>query len=104
MVTKLTDKNFKKETDNGVVLIDFWATWCPPCKMQGPVVEELDAEMGDKVKFTKLDVDANPETSTAFRIMSIPTLIVKKDGKVVEQLVGLHMKDQLASVLNQYVD
>jgi len=60
--------------------------------------------MGDKVKFTKLDVDANPETSTAFRIMSIPTLIVKKDGKVVEQLVGLHMKDQLASVLNQYVD
>ncbi|BDZ32013.1 hypothetical protein MH1LPH_24790 [Lactiplantibacillus brownii] len=72
--------------------------------MQGPVVEELDAEMGDKVKFTKLDVDANPETSTAFRIMSIPTLIVKKDGKVVEQLVGLHMKDQLAAVLNQYVD
>jgi len=72
--------------------------------MQGPVIEELDAEMGDMVKFTKLDVDANPEISTAFRIMSIPTLIIKKDGKVVEQLVGLHMKDQLTAVLNQYVD
>ncbi|BDZ32000.1 thioredoxin [Lactiplantibacillus sp. WILCCON 0030] len=104
MTTKLTDKNFKKETDEGVVLIDFWATWCPPCKMQGPVIEQLDAEMGDKVKFAKLDVDANPETATAFRIMSIPTLIVKKDGKVVEQMVGLRMKDQLATVLKQYVD
>jgi len=68
MVTKLTDKNFKKETDNGVVLIDFWATWCPPCKMQGPVVEEVDAEMGDKVKFTKLDVDATLKPRRPFEL------------------------------------
>lgn len=104
MVTTLTDKNFSKETDKGVVLVDFWATWCPPCQMQGPVIESLDAEMGDKVKFTKLDVDANPGVAAAFQVMSIPTLLVKKDGGVVDKLVGLHMKEQLAAVLNRYVD
>lgn len=104
MVVDITDKTFEDETSKGVTLTDFWATWCPPCKMQGPIIDQLDQEIGDKVKFTKMDVDANPATPTSFGIMSIPTLIVKKDGQVVEKLVGLHQKAQLKEVLAKYSD
>ncbi len=104
MIKNVTDQNFVKETSTGVTLTDFWATWCPPCRMQGPIVEQLDKEIGDKVKITKMDVDANQATPATFGIMSIPTLIIKKDGKVVDKLVGLHSKDQLKTVLAQYTD
>lgn len=104
MIKNLTDQDFMNETSTGVTLTDFWATWCPPCRMQGPIVEELDKELGDKVKITKMDVDANQATAAEFDIMSIPTLIIKKDGKVVNKLVGLHSKDQLKQVLAQYTD
>ncbi|MCH4009731.1 thioredoxin [Companilactobacillus sp.] len=104
MVVDITDKTFEDETSKGVTLTDFWATWCPPCKMQGPILDQLDQEIGDKVKFTKMDVDANPATPTGFGIMSIPTLIIKKDGQVVEKLVGLHQKAQLKEVLAKYRD
>lgn len=104
MIKNLTDKDFAKETSTGVTLTDFWATWCPPCRMQGPIVEQLDKEIGDKVKITKMDVDTNQKTPTAFGIMSIPTLIIKKDGQVVDKLVGLHSKDQLKTVLAQYTN
>ncbi len=104
MVTNLTDKNFEKETSTGVTITDFWATWCLPCKMQGPIIEKLDEELGNRVKVTKMDVDANQATPTKFGIMSIPTLIIKKDGKVVEKLVGLRTKDQLTQVLSQYTN
>lgn len=104
MIKNLTDQDFEKETSQGVTLTDFWATWCPPCKMQGPIIEELDQEIGSRVKMTKMDVDANKETPSKFGIMSIPTLIIKKNGQVVDTLVGLHSKDQLKQVLAQYVD
>ena len=103
MIKNLTDQNFEQETSTGVTLTDFWATWCPPCRMQGPIVEKIAAEYGDRVKVTKMDV-ANQETPLKFGIMSIPTLIVKKDGQVVEKLVGLRSKDQLEQVLNRYAD
>lgn len=103
MVKAITDSNFDTETKDGVVLTDFWATWCGPCRMQSPVVEKLADEM-DNVKFTKMDVDANPKTPQSFGIMAIPTLLVKKDGEVKEKIVGYHDKDQLAAILNKYTD
>ncbi|HJE86730.1 thioredoxin [Levilactobacillus brevis] len=103
MVTETTDKTFEQDTAKGVTLTDFWATWCGPCRMQSPVVEQLAEEM-DSVTFNKMDVDANPNTPQSFGIMSIPTLLVKKDGQVVDSIVGYHSKDQLKKILDQYVE
>lgn len=103
MVKQVTDATFASETKNGVVLIDFWAPWCGPCRIQGPILDELAAEMGDKVTIAKVDVDQNPATASKFGIMSIPTLMVKKDDKVVETLVGVHRKEQLSSILEKYL-
>ncbi|HLR88746.1 MAG TPA: thioredoxin [Atopostipes sp.] len=99
---ELTDATFEQETASGVSLTDFWAEWCGPCKMQSPILEEMSEESDGSVAYYKLDVDANPETPRQFGIMSIPTLLVKKDGEVVETLIGLHSKEQIAEVLSQY--
>jgi thioredoxin 1 len=102
-ITHATDQSFTNETGSGTVLVDFWATWCGPCKMIAPVLEELDADMGDKVKIVKVDVDENQETAGKFGIMSIPTLLVLKDGEVVDKVVGYQPKEALAEVLNKHV-
>lgn len=102
MIKAINDNNFNQETSTGVTLTDFWAGWCGPCQMQSPILEQLADEMGDQVKFTKMDVDANQQTPANFGIMSIPTLLIKKDGQVVEKLIGLHSKDQLKQVLAKY--
>lgn len=104
VLAETTDHTFENDTEKGVTLTDFWATWCGPCRMQSPVIESLADEMGDQVTFNKMDVDANPETPQKFGIMSIPTLLVKKDGQVVDSLVGYHTKEQLKQVLDQYIE
>ena len=103
MVTELTDQTFDEKTNNGVTFTDFWATWCGPCRMQSPVIEQLAEEMGDKVFFSKVDVDANQETAAKFGIMSIPTMLIKKDGQVVATIVGYHTKEQLQKKLEAYI-
>ena len=87
-VIHLNKDNFDEVTRDGLVLVDFWATWCGPCKMQAPIVDQLDAECGDKVKICKVDVDAEMQIARKFRVMSIPTLIALKDGQVKETRVG----------------
>ncbi|MDR0138137.1 MULTISPECIES: thioredoxin [Bacillaceae] len=101
-ITNVTDQTFTAETSEGVVLADFWAPWCGPCKMIAPVLEELDQELGDKVKIVKLDVDENQETAGKYGVMSIPTLLVFKNGEVVDKTVGFQPKEALADLLNKH--
>lgn len=99
---ELTDKNFDSEVlkSDQPVLVDFFAEWCGPCKMQAPIVEELEQEFAGKAKVMSLDVDANQQTASEFQVMSIPTLIFFKNGKVVERVMGLQRKDALVEKLN----
>lgn len=102
MVLDITDNQFEEKTAEGLSLTDFWAPWCGPCRMQSPIVEELGEEMEGEVDFFKMNVDDEPKTAQSFGIMSIPTLLIKKDGQVVEKLVGYHDKARLTEILNQY--
>ncbi|WP_288598868.1 thioredoxin [uncultured Streptococcus sp.] len=100
MAKAITDATFEAETKEGLVLVDFWATWCGPCRMQAPILEKLSEELsGDELKILKMDVDENPETARAFGIMSIPTLLFKKDGQVVKQVAGVHTAAQIKAIL-----
>ncbi|GIW58854.1 MAG: thioredoxin [Candidatus Dojkabacteria bacterium] len=86
--TTLTDSNFESETNEGYVVVDFWAEWCGPCLAFAPVFEKVAEEMGEKVKFAKLNVDDNPSIAQKFGVMSIPTIILLKDGKEVSRQMG----------------
>jgi thioredoxin 1 len=100
-VKNISDATYAAETDSGVTITDFWATWCGPCRMQSPVVEQVSENM-PSVQFNKMDVDENPETARELGIMAIPTLIVKKDGEVVERLTGFTPAHQLEAILAKY--
>lgn len=102
-IKELTDANFESETAKGVTFTDFWATWCGPCRMQAPVVDQLANEYEGKVAFSKMDIDQNPEVPQELGIMSIPTMIIKKDGQIVDTVVGYHDKAQLEQIINQYI-
>ena len=102
---EVTDKNFQAEVldyKDGPVLVDFFAEWCGPCQMQGPIVEELAKELeGGKAKAFKLDVDKSPEAAGKYGVMSIPTLIIFKNGEPVETMMGLQNKDVLKEKLEK---
>lgn len=97
---KFTTDNFDEEVlkSDKPVLVDLWATWCAPCRMQGPIVEEIANERDD-VKVGKLDVDENPDIAEKYSVMSIPTLLVIKNGEVVNKAVGVHTKQQILDML-----
>ncbi len=99
----ITDTNFEGEVIKSTkpVLVDFWAVWCGPCQMQGPIVEEIATEFAGKAVVGKMNVDENPSVPQQFGIMSIPTLMIFKDGQVVKQFVGVQSKATLAAELNK---
>lgn len=100
---ELTDSNFQSETAQGLTLVDFWAPWCAPCRIIAPVVEELASQYEGRVKVGKLNVDDNPGISGQYRVMSIPTLILFKDGQPVEGMVGAQPKRAFEALLDKYV-
>jgi thioredoxin 1 len=99
----LTDQNFEEEVTKSdiPVLVDFWAPWCPPCRMLGPIIEELAKDFGGKVKVGKLDVDQNQQTAGKYGVMSLPTVFFFKGGQPVKSLVGVQPKDTYKSEIDQ---
>ena len=97
----LTDDNFNDEVKNAdqPVLVDFWATWCGPCRMIAPTIEELAGEFEGRAKVGKMDVDQNPQTPMQYNVRSIPTLLFFKDGQVVDEFIGVANKKMLAQKL-----
>lgn len=107
MAKQFDDSNFEQDvietSKTKPVLVDFFASWCGPCKMQGPIIDELAESIGDKASVGKLDTEAAQATAQKYGVMSIPTLLLFKDGEVVETMVGLQPKENLESVIEKHV-
>lgn len=100
-LAEITDSNFKTETNSGLVLVDCWAEWCGPCRMVGPVLEELSKEMSDKVSIKKLNVDDNQVTAQELGIQSIPTLLLYKNGVIVDKVIGALPKTKIKEFIDR---
>lgn len=105
MALEITDGNFKETVidSDKVVLVDFWATWCGPCRMIAPIIDELHEELDGKAVIGKVDVDANSESSANYGVRNIPTLLIFKNGEVVDKMVGAASKSQIMDKLNSYM-
>jgi len=99
----LTDENFNSTIKSGVTMVDFWAAWCGPCKVVGPIVDEVADEMGDEANICKLNVDQNQKTAKKYGIQSIPTLLIFKDGNPVQKLVGVKPKHAMIKSIRSYL-
>jgi len=106
-VVEITDQNFSEQIvgADGLSMVDFWATWCGPCRMVAPIVKELADEYSDEgVVVGKLDVDANPQTAAQFGVRSIPTILFFKNGEMVDRVIGAVPKPQLEQKIQQHID
>lgn len=102
MAKEITDATFSQEINEGLVLVDFWAPWCGPCRMQAPILDQLSQKYDEtELKITKLNVDDNPQTAASFGVMSIPTLLFFKDGELVEKRVGVQPKPALEEIVEK---
>ena len=102
-VKTLTDADFGESVKSGVVLVDFWATWCAPCRRLGPIVDQLAEEYRGRITVAKVDIDENPMTPSKFMVRGIPTLLLFKDGDLKETVVGLAAKDDLAKLIDKHL-
>ena len=102
-IVTLTTGNFDSETASGVILVDFWASWCMPCKAMAPVIDEIAGQTKGKIKVGKVDVDANGELAKRFNVQGIPNFIILKDGKEVENMVGIQSKEALIQALERHI-
>lgn len=107
MALELTSQNFDQEIKKfpGVALVDFWAVWCTPCKIQGPIIEAIAEEFKDNnnVKIAKMDVDQHADKAQEYEILSIPTLKIFKNGQVVDELIGLNQKDNIIATIKKHL-
>lgn len=101
--TTFTDQNFQQEVASGTVVVDFWAPWCGPCRVVSPTIDQLAEEYNGKVKVGKMNVDENPQIAGEFGIMSIPTVMIFKDGQPVQAVVGAKSKDEYKKAIDQVV-
>lgn len=99
----INDSNYKQETESGLVVVEFSADWCMPCRIQTPVLTDLEEEFDGRIKVAKMDVDTNPVTPLEYNIMSIPTLVIKKDGILMDKFVGSRNKAFLLEKLQTYI-
>ena len=100
---EIKNNEFRSEIEEGIVLVDFYAQWCGPCRMISPVLEQLHEEYDGKVKFVKVDIDVNPETAKEYGVMSIPNLLIFKDGELSDRLLGFKPKQTLQQWINNYL-
>jgi thioredoxin 1 len=104
MATKLTAENFESAVSNGVSLVDFWAEWCMPCKTLSPVIDRLHEKFGERAVVAKVDVDQEPDLGAKYSIRSIPTVIIMKDGNVVERITGPQPESRYADIIESLID
>lgn len=103
LVHTITDDNFKDITSKGLTLVDFWAPWCQPCRIQGPILERVADQMGETAKIGKINVDENPETAMQYGITGIPSLLLFKNGEKVKQFVGVQSEQTLTAALKALI-
>ena len=102
-VEELSAGSFEEKTGSGVVLLDFWAPWCGPCRALSPVISQLDEELGDEVSFYKINTDEETDLAVKFEIRNIPAVFILKDGEIVDQFIGAKQKQEISDILAKHI-
>lgn len=103
MSVEITKNNLQSETNNKLTVIDFWAPWCGPCKILDPILADLEKEYGDQIHFGRMNVDGNQDVAEQYHVLSVPSLVIFKDGKATEKVSGVYPKEKLANYFNKKI-